>query len=413
MTIKDEISTRSVSTATRYPQVGLVVLAFAAFIALGMPDGLLGVAWPSIRTGFSIPLDALGMLLIAGVCGYMTSSFFSGPLISRLGIGKTLAVSCALTGAALTTYTIVPAWWMMVLMGIVAGLGAGAIDAGLNNYVAAHFSERVMQWLHASYGIGITLGPIIMTFALSTWQSWRVGYRAVGAFQFLMALCFAGTLAAWNHPVAEPANASSLRQMDYKTPMAQTLRLPRAWLSALLFFVYVGAEVSLGTWSFSLLTESRGIGPASAGLVTGSYWLMFTIGRIAAGFYARKAGVNLLVQGSVLLAFSGAILLVWNPSQMANLLAVALIGFAIAPIFPALISGTGQRVSVRHATNTIGMQMAASGLGTAIIPALLGVLADQFSLEIIPVCMAVIYVALFVFYRISMSFKKVARENEH
>ena len=124
-----------------YPKIGLVLLAYVAFISLGMPDGLLGVAWPSIRTTFSIPLDAIGMLLTASVTGYMLASFLSGPLIARLGVGRVLAASCALTGLGLISYTLVPEWWMMVLLGVVAGLGAGAIDSGLNTYVASHFGE--------------------------------------------------------------------------------------------------------------------------------------------------------------------------------------------------------------------------------------------------------------------------------
>ena len=181
-----------------YPRIGLVILAYVAFIALGMPDGLLGVAWPSIRAGFSIPLDAVGMLISTAVTGYLISSFLSGPLIARLGVGRVLAASCALTGVGLIGYTLVPEWWMMVLLGLVAGLGAGAIDAGLNTYVAAHFGEGLMQWLHACYGIGVTLGPIIMTIALTTLNSWRVGYRVVGGFQLALAACFVLTLAMWD-----------------------------------------------------------------------------------------------------------------------------------------------------------------------------------------------------------------------
>src|SRR4030042_9398 len=144
---------RALSKIKQYPKIGLVLLAYVAFIALGMPDGLLGVAWPSIRAGFSVPLDAVGLLLSAAVAGYLTSSFLSGPLIARLGVGNVLAASCAMTGAGLIGYTLAPAWWMMVLIGVVAGLGAGAIDAGLNTYVAAYFGEGLMQWLHACYGI--------------------------------------------------------------------------------------------------------------------------------------------------------------------------------------------------------------------------------------------------------------------
>jgi fucose permease len=394
---------------THYPKISLVILAFIAFIALGMPDGLLGVAWPSIRANFSIPLDAIGMFLPVTVVGYLTSSFFSGPLISRWGIGKVLTASCALTGLALVGYTLVPAWWMMVVLGVFAGLGAGAIDAGINSYVAAHFGEGLMQWLHASYGIGITLGPIIMTIALTILNSWQVGYRVVGGFQIILAVCFVFSLSLWNQKDTSAGVSEPRRLTDYKTPLMETLRQNRAWLSVLLFFLYVGSEISLGTWTYSLLTESRGIDPTTAGIFAGSFWATYTIGRVFAGLYAKRVGVNLLVQGSISAAIFGTILLIWNPFEAANLVAVVLIGFAIAPIFPALMSGTNQRVGPKHAANTIGMQMAASGLGAAFFPSLFGVLARQFSLEIIPICLTVEFLVLFGFYRFSMTRHMVSR----
>jgi fucose permease len=395
-----------------YPNIGLVMLAYVAFIALGMPDGLLGVAWPSIRASFSLPLDAIGMLLPVIVAGYLTSSFLSGPLIARWGIGRVLTASCVMTGVALIGYTLVPVWWMMVLLGVLAGLGAGAIDAGLNSYVAANFGEGLMQWLHASYGIGVTLGPIIMTIALSSLNSWRVGYRGVGGFQLVLASCFVLTLSIWNKQKPSAGSDEPKRLTDYRTPMVETLHQPRVWLSALLFFMYVGAEVSLGTWTYSLLTQSRGIAPSVAGLVAGSYWATFTIGRVVAGLYAKRAGVNLLVQGSLVAALLGAVLLFWNPSELVNLLAVALIGFAIAPIFPAMMSGTSRRVGVKNAANTIGMQMAASGLGTAVIPSFLGVLANRFSLEVVPICMMVVFSILFGLYRLSMTTREISDEQD-
>lgn len=398
-------------TAKSYSKLSLILLAYVAFIALGMPDGLLGVAWPSIRTDFSIPLDSLGILLFAVVTGYMTSSFLNGVLIARLGVGKLLAVSCALTGLALTGYTLVPSWWMMVLLGVMAGLGAGAIDAGLNTYVASHFGEGLMQWLHASYGIGVTLGPIIMTITLTALNSWRVGYRVVSGFQIVLAACFLLTLPMWNQKETSAGSDQPKRLTDYKTPMGETLRQPRVWLSALMFFMYVGAEVSLGIWTYSLLIESRGIDPAVAGLWTGSYWATFTVGRILAGLYAKRVGVNLLVKCSLVGALLGAALLVWNPSKVTNVLAVALIGFSIAPIFPAMISGTSQRVGAHFAANTIGMQMTASGLGTAVIPSLLGVLAGRFSLEVIPICLVVVFLGLFGFYLLSINTRQVLQEN--
>lgn len=391
--------------------LGPILLAYAAFIALGMPDGLLGIAWPSMRADFGVPLDALGLLLIGSVTGYMTSSFLSGPLTARIGVGHLLAASCALTGVALVGYTLVPAWWMMVLLGVMAGLGAGAIDAGLNTYAAAHFAPGLVQWLHASYGIGITLGPIIITTALAVTDSWRVGYRVVAAFQLLMSIAFLLTLSWWEERAEDPAAGPREKRLtEYKTPMREALRRPRVWLSVSLFFLYVGAEVSLGTWAYSLLTESRGVSPSMAGFWTGSYWAMFTIGRILAGLYADRLGVDTLVQGGVGLAFLGGLLLWWNPSQWANLAAVALVGLAIAPIFPALISGTSQRVGAYLAANTIGMQMAVTGLGGSLIPSFIGILARRTSLEVVPICITLLFLALFGLYRLAMAVR--ARREE-
>jgi fucose permease len=291
---------------------------------------------------------------------------------------------------------------MMVLLGVFAGLGAGAIDAGLNTYVAAHFSEGLMQWLHASWGIGITLGPIIMTIGLTALNTWHTGYRVVGSFQLVLAACFVLTLAMWNQKEKSVESEKPKKLTDYKTPMGETLRQPQVWLSIFLFFMYVGAEATLGTWTYTLLTESRGIDLTLAGFWAGSYWATFTVGRVVAGLFAKRAGVNLLVTGGLTGALLGAVLLVWNPSEAINLLAVVLIGFSIAPIFPAMMSGTSQRVGTHFAANTIGMQMAATGLGTAVIPSLMGIFARQISLEVIPICLLIVYIGLFGLYMLAI-----------
>jgi fucose permease len=317
-----------------------------------------------------------------------------------------LAASCFLTGLALISYTLVPQWWMMVLLGVFAGLGAGAIDAGLNTYVATHFGEGLMQWLHASWGVGITLGPILMTLGLTAWNTWRFGYRVVGAFQLALAACFVLTLAMWNQKDVPANNAAEKKLTDYKTRMGETLRQPQVWLSVILFFLYVGAEAGLGTWTYTLLTESRGVDKTLAGLFAGSYWFTFTIGRIVAGMVASRVGVNKLVLGGLAGALLGTGLLVWNPSEVANVFAVAVIGLSIAPIFPAMMSGTRTRVGEPYAANTIGMQMAATGFGTAILPSLMGVLARRISLEIIPVCLLAAYAGLFGVYVLAVRPRK-------
>lgn len=390
----------SMPTRTRQ-KLGLVLLAYIAFISLGLPDGLLGVAWPSIRADFNRPLDSLGLLLIAVTAGYLTSSFTSGQSMARLGVGGLLAISCAATGLGLIGYTLAPYWWMMLLLGVVAGLGAGAIDAGINTYVASHFSEGLMQWLHASFGVGVTLGPVIMTTGLNVFHSWRVGYAVVGGAQLALALCFALTASLWRKNGATPEGEKRL--MDYKTPLSATLRQPGAWLSIIMFFIYTGIEMSVGHWAYTLLTESRGIAPEVAGLYAGSYWATFTIGRVVAGLYARRVRVNTLLRGAMLLALTGALLLWWNPSQTVSLIGVVLTGFAVAPIFPGLVSGTSLRVPEKHAANTIGMQISAAGLGGALLPGAAGYLARHISLEIIPVYLTALIILLFVLYNVAVS----------
>jgi fucose permease len=383
-------------------KIGLILLAFIAFTSLGLPDGLLGVAWPSIRESFSRPLDSLGVLLFAIMAGYLTSSFFSGHMIAWLGVGRLLAVSCAATGASLMGYTLVPTWWMIVACGAVAGLGAGAIDASLNTYVAANFGEGLMQWLHASWGIGVTTGPMIMTTGINVFNTWRWGYVLVGAAQLTLAACFVLTSPLWQRGDVHIESAISRRLTDYKTPILETLRHPPVWWSSLFFFLYAGIEATLGNWAYTLLTESRGILPHVAGLWTGGYWATFTMGRVLAGLCTKRIGVHTLIRAGLLAALGGAMLLWWNPTEVTGSFGVVIIGFSIAPIFPSLVSGTSGRVGPRYSVNTIGMQIGAAGLGTAILPGIAGILAQRTSLEMIPAYLGILVVTLFALYSLSM-----------
>lgn len=380
----------------------MLLLAYIAFVSLGLPDGLLGVAWPSIRADFGLPLDALGSLLVSGTLGYLVSSFFSGRIMARLGVGRLLALSCAATAVAVLGYTLSPFWLGLVLLGVLSGLGAGAIDAGLNAFVAAHFGEHQMQWLHASYGIGVTLGPLLMTGGLNLFASWRVGYWVVGAGQLLLALGFALTLARWQEQRSPQEIEQNRRLTDYRTSLRATLRQPGAWLSALLFFCYTGIELGLGHWTYSLLTESRAVPPALAGLWAGGYWAAFTLGRLLAGFFTRRIHLETLLRFSMLGALAGALLLWLNLTPALSLFGVALTGFCLAPIFPGLVSGTDGRVAPQYAANTIGIQLSAAGLGAALLPGLAGMLASRLSLEVIPLYLCALLILLSLVYNLSL-----------
>ncbi len=386
----------SISKSSVNSRAGLILLIFVAFIALGMPDGLLGVGWPSIRASFNVPIDALGALLFVSMIGYLTSSFLSGELTRRWGVGRLLIVSCTLTGFGLIGYTFVPQWWMMVALGLAAGMGAGGIDSSLNAYVARHYSAGLMQWLHASYGVGITAGPLIMTAALTNFQNWRLGYLLVGAVQIVLAITFWITLPIWqqNNNASAESPAEPLKEVN----LGQTLKRRRVWLSMLLFFFYVGSEVTMGTWVYSLLTEGRGIDPQLAGYFAGSYWFTFTIGRILAGLVTRKINIQSLVKICIIAAILAGVILGLNLSTWVNLAAVAVIGFAFAPVFPGLMSGTPLRVGQQHSNNTIGMQAAAGALGGTALTSLVGVLARVYGLEVVPSAMVAFLACLLAGY---------------
>jgi fucose permease len=363
---------------------GVILLSFIAFISLGLPDGLLGVAWPSIRHDFAIPLDAIGTLLAASTAGYILSSFFSGVLVKLLGIGRLLSASCAITAAALIGYTVTPVWALIPILGFFAGVGAGAIDAGLNTYVANNFGEGLMQWLHASFGVGITLGPLIMTLGLAVTGAWRTGYLLTGAAQLILAVGFILSRRLWELPEPEPEQLHPPEVSLASAPLRKTLTCSGAWTSIFMFLVYTGIEVSIGLWTYTLLTESRNLEPSIAGLLTGGFWGMFTIGRIAAGLYTRKVKVHTLLTGSILLALSGAVVLIVAPSAWMSVAGIVLMGFAIAPIFPSMVSTTAMRVGREHVNNTIGMQIAGAGIGAATLPTLAGTIARVWTLEAVP-----------------------------
>jgi fucose permease len=387
-------------------KVNLLVLAYMAFVALGLPASLMGVAWPTLRAELSLPLDALGLLLISSTTGYLISSFSIARLISRFGIGSLLIISSLLSAVAFIGYTIAPSWTVIIIMGAVGGFGGGVMDAGLNTYLAAEYKESEMQWLHASFGLGATLSPLIMTASLALFASWRPAYIFVGTLMVIMAICFFLTLPAWKRPKqisTETAESKDAERglMDYRTSLWETLLRVVTWVSILMFLLYTGAEFTLGNWTYTVFTEGRGVSPQLAGLWAAGFWATFTIGRVLAGLYAHRIRLNTIMYGAMVLALVGAIWFWWNPIALVGVVGVFVVGFAMAPIFPGLISSTSQRVGQRHAGNTIGIQISAAALGGALLPSLAGFLAERISLEIIPMVLSVSLLGLVILYVLS------------
>jgi fucose permease len=377
-------------------KVLLIVLAYLAFISLGLPDGLLGVGWPSIRATFGLRLDALGMLLLAFTVGYLSSSFLSGWLLARLGVGWLLALSCLATSLALLGSGLAPAWLLMVALGLISGFGGGAIDAGLNTYVATQYSARTLNWLHAFFGVGATIGPLIMTGVLTAGLSWRVGYLIVGSVQLALAVCFMLTRERWRLTGA----AAEAQEAHGGAPALATLRLPATLLSIAVFFCYTGLEVAAGQWAYTLLTQARGVAPATAGVWVSVYWASLTVGRFVFGSFAGLVPIGLMLRACIGTAALGAALVWLGTSELLNVLGLGLVGLALAPIFPSLIAITPARLGPSHTANAVGFQIAFAALGGALLPSLVGILAQRLGVAVIGPALFGIAAALWLIYEL-------------
>ena len=356
----------------------LLLLCFIAFISLGLPDAILGVAWPSMTGELDATLDRLGLIIVGGTSGYIISSFMTGAVLRLIGVSWLLIVSGLLTTVGLILVTVVDSWLYLPFIALISGLGGGGIDAALNTYVEKHYSGRVMQWLHASFGVGVTIGPLIMTGALVATGQWRVGYLVVIILMLLMIATFLYFRKLWD----DPDQTEEVHEEPSST-LCDSLRLPVVWFSMATFFFYTSVEIGVGMWSFTLLTESRGVSLEQAGFWVSVYWGSFTVGRLVAGLLSERLGDMKMTLIGLSMSFVGIMgyLFVWpGPGGVHSLV---LIGFGLAPTFPALISTTSQRVSKSHVANTVGMQIAAAGVGMLIIPGVMTWAVGLFGIEII------------------------------
>lgn len=370
------LSNLSVTRAARRSQRLLILLAFVAFISLGLPDTILGVAWPFIRATFGKPLDALAFLLISGVSGYLTSSFFSGTIVRQIGVGRLLLASGLLVTIASTGNALAPAFGWMVGLSVLGGLGAGAIDAGLNAFAARHFSARVMNWMHAFYGVGATIGPAMMTALITANLGWRMGYGILACTLGVLSLLFLLTIRLWE----EKEEATRADDPPHAS-IGEALSLPVVWMQAFLFFVYCGIESTAGQLMFSVLTESRGMKVSIAGGTIAGYWGALTIGRIVFGQVATFLSHAAVLRIGMGLSVFAAGLMVWNPLPVIGIIGTVLLGFGLAPIFPTLMSATPGRVGGRFSAQSVGFQVSAAAVGIATFPSLNGVVAQRFGLE--------------------------------
>ncbi|HEU5073186.1 MAG TPA: MFS transporter [Polyangiaceae bacterium] len=362
----------------------VLLLSYLAFVSLGLPDTVLGVAWPSLQARFAITPSALGALLASGVGGYFLSGLFAGEAVVRIGVGGVLTLSSGLVTLALAGYALAPSWALFFPLGGVLGLGSGAIDAALNGYAARNFSVRHVNWLHGCWGIGATIGPASMTFVIARGHGYRAGYALLGAVLATMALLFWFTRRRWNAPPQAPevSEAASRAQGDVDDTNASApgakpqslwvaLRDRRVLLQVLVFLLYTSVESTVGQWCFSWLRDRRGLSIEAAGSWTSAYWASLTLGRLVLGGIVGRVGPDRLLRSATLGAVIGVTLFASAASWL-GYLGLILLGSSLAPMFPTLMARTPARVGDGLAHHAVGLQVSAATLGSALGPSAAG-----------------------------------------
>lgn len=358
----------------------LLIIACIGFVSLGLPDAVIGVAWPSIRQAFTLDQESLGLVFIGAGCGYVFSSGYAGRLVQAAGVGTLLTASSLLVALSALGYAMTPAWFGFLACALCHGLGSGAIDAGLNGFSAQHLSARHMNWLHACYCLGAMLGPLLMTGVLTSGLSWRAGYGAIAAAMLLLSLLFCGTRGRWGKPLPDDEAAPASAPVG----MLATLGHPTVWLQMAIFFCYTGLESTVGQWSFTLLTEGRLVPDAAAGVAVSAYWGSIGIGRVVLGVIVERVGIDRLLRCSLLTATAGLVIYAASSSGAPSACGLLLAGLGLAPVYPCLMTRTPQRLGAGLAAHAIGFQVSAATVGAALLPGCTGLVVQQFGLPAMP-----------------------------
>ena len=346
------------------PPVHTLVVALGAFVMLGLIDGALGVAWPSMRQALDRDLADLGLVLACGSLGYLSASIGYGRLHARLGTGVLLGVGSGLLVVGVTGFAVAPTWIVVTGAAFLTGLGGGLVDTGMNAHAALSFDVGGTNLLHACYGLGATLGPVLITVSLVMTGVWRGGYVALALLQVISLAAVWSRRRRWAG--AEP-------DLSADRPIGRA-RLSTAF-ALLMFFLYTGVEVATGQWAFTLLTEGRGMGTAAAGTWVAIYWGGLTVGRFGFGIVGSRVAPRFILDVSMVISMLGVTVLWLDPVGL-GVVGLPLAGLGFAAVFPTLVSLTPDRIGRVASTTTMGYQLAAANIGAAGVPWILGLVAD-------------------------------------
>lgn len=369
----------------------LLPVIYLAFISLGLPDALLGAAWPSMVQPLGAQLSWAGYVSFIICLGTITSSLASDWLTGRLGTGRVTVCSVALTAAALFGFSTATAFWQLCLWAIPYGLGAGSVDAALNNYVSLHYESRHMSWLHAMWGVGASIGPVIMGRALAG-GSWQNGYRIISVLQILLTAVLLFSLPMWKKPSDTVEGDSFVPQ---HLPLPRLLVLPGVREVLICFFCYCALESTAGMWAASYCTLARGIDAETAASWASLYYVGIMAGRFAGGFLTAKLNDRQMIRLGQGVMAAGIVLIVLPLGSMPLLFGLVLLGLGSAPIYPSIIHETPVNFGRELSMAMTGVQMAFAYMGSLVMPPLFGLLAQYIAIALYPWYMAVLLVVMF------------------
>lgn len=379
----------------------LLIIIYLAFISLGLPDSLLGAAWPVIQPALGASLETAGLLFMTIAGGTIISSLASGKILKRFGTSRVTFVSVLMTAAALMGFHFAPSVIWLVICAIPLGLGAGAVDAGLNDYVATNYKAHHMSWLHCFWGVGATIGPIIMAQFILEDNAWRNGYFVIAGIQFALVIILLFTLPLWNKvkkidniAVNEEAENSIDVIDDENTTNIKPLQIKGVKLALVSFLFYCGIEATMGLWGSSFLVNIKGLNAATAAQWVSFYYAGITIGRFITGFVTFKVTNRSLIRYGQIIALIGAIILLLPLPSTFSLIGFIIVGLGLAPIFPCMLHETPTRFGKKHSQTIMGYQMAVAYTGTTFMPPLLGFIASHSTIGIFPFCVVIFVVAM-------------------
>lgn len=376
----------------------LLAIIYISFISLGLPDSLLGSAWPTMYGEFGVPVSFAGIISMIIAFGTILSSLASDRLTLKLGTGKVTAISVAMTAVALFGFSISDSFWMLCLWAIPYGLGAGSVDASLNNYVALHYSSRHMSWLHCMWGVGASVGPYIMGIALTGGQSWNMGYRYISIIQIVLTAILLFSLPLWkNRGETVEVDGEPSAQTEPMT-LRQVVAIPGAKEVMITFFCYCALEQTAGLWASSYLVLHKGVSTETAATFASMFYIGITVGRFFSGFLTMKLNDAQMIRLGQKIVLLGIIAMLLPLNEVVSLVGLILIGLGCAPIYPCIIHSTPTIFGADKSQALIGVQMACAYIGTCIMPPIFGLLANHISVALLPIYLVVILILMIVMY---------------